>query len=29
MINLSFNDFLRRLAIITLEDVILNQHYLF
>ncbi len=27
MINLSFNDFLRRLAIITLEDVILNQHY--
>ena len=24
MINLSFNDFLRRLAIITLEDVILN-----
>ena len=27
MINLSFNDFLRRLAIITLEDVILNQHF--
>lgn len=27
MINLSFNDFIRRLPIITLEDVIINQYY--